>query len=140
MNQRRNEVTNESESTSAWLVDHHKYSNWLSQRRGLLCIKGNPGAGKSTLMKYVLQSLQRQQSGDKFVIASFFIYGSGVPLQRTPIGLFRSLLHQILLQVPLLLSEFHSIFEKKRETEGEAGKDWFWHQAELQQFLESVVV
>jgi hypothetical protein len=43
---------------------------------------------------------------------------------ETPLGLSLSLLYQILDQIPDLLPEFNSIFDKKCETEGEK---WKWH-------------
>jgi ankyrin repeat protein len=136
MNLRRNDVAPASYSTCAWVFDHESYSSWLSQRRGLLWIKGKPGAGKSTLIKYILR---QGKFPDDLAIASFYFHGRGAPMQRTPIGLFRSVLHQILIQIRPLLSKFYLVFKKKLESEGVPGKDWVWHERELQDFLELAV-
>ncbi len=72
-------------------------------------------------------------------VASFFFHGRGAPIRESPLGLLRSLLHQILEQIPDLLSEFNSLFKKKRETLGEPREKWEWHVAELQNFLEASV-
>ncbi|KAI9857892.1 MAG: hypothetical protein M1813_008007 [Trichoglossum hirsutum] len=136
MNLRRNDVAPASYNTCAWVFDHESYSSWLSQRRGLLWIKGKPGAGKSTLIKYILR---QGKFPDDLAIASFYFHGRGAPMQRTPIGLFRSVLHQILIQIRPLLSKFYLVFKKKLESEGVPGKDWVWHERELQDFLELAV-
>jgi len=98
----------------------------------LLWIGGKPGAGKSTLLKYVLWECKQQASPRKLVAASPFCYGRGVNIQKPPLGLILSLLYQILDQIPDLLPEFNSIFDKC-ETEGEK---WKWHERELRMILE----
>src|SRR5271155_4172669 len=140
---RGNEIKDEASATCAWLLRHHSYSTWLGQHQGLLWIKGNPGAGKSTLLKYALRDALReckqQPSPKKLVVASFFFHGRGADIQKTPLGLFRSLLHQILDQIPELLSEFSSIFKKKCETEGKPGEKWKWHEGELRTGLKDCI-
>ncbi|KAF9766559.1 hypothetical protein IL306_001018, partial [Fusarium sp. DS 682] len=71
------------------------------------------------------------------LILSFFFHGRGTELQKTPFGLFRSLLHQILLQVPEALSDLIATFQQRCETIGKPGEKWQWHPRELQRFLES---
>ncbi|KAJ9660151.1 hypothetical protein H2201_007058 [Coniosporium apollinis] len=140
MNMRESDITDKAAETCAWLLNHEKYTAWLNQHQGLLWIKGKPGAGKSTLMKYALRETKERASRTKLVVASFFFHGRGAPLQKTPFGLFRSLLHQVLDQIPELLSKFYSIFKKKCETQGEPGKDWEWHVTELRKFLEDTIL
>src|SRR5271155_3673319 len=136
---RRNEIKDEASDTCAWLLRHPSYSTWLGQHQGLLWIKGKPGAGKSTLLKYALRELSRelkqQLSPKKLVVASFFFHGRGLDIQKTPLGLFRSLLHQILSQIPDWLSEFSSIYKERCETKEKPGEEWKWHERELQDFL-----
>src|SRR5271155_1763148 len=135
MRLRENEIKDEASATCAWLLRHSSYSTWLGQHQGVLWIKGNPGAGKSTLLKYALRELNRelkqQPSPKKLVVASFFFHGRGAPIQKTPLGLFRSLLHQILSQIPDWLSEFRSRYKTRCEIE----EKWEWHERELQDFL-----
>src|SRR6266516_2880537 len=136
MSLRAESISTAAYGTCGWLYSHKSYSTWLGQH-GLLWIKGKPGAGKSTLLNYALRSIR--QGSDNFVTASFFFHGRGHFMQKTPIGLFRSLLHQILTQIRRpLLSEFHSIFKRKRETQGIPGKDWDWGERELRDFLETI--
>lgn len=67
--------------------------------RGLLWIKGKPGSGKSTLVKYAKDALPPIY-GKETLVFSFFFHGRGRELQKTPIGLFQCLLHQLLKRVP----------------------------------------
>jgi hypothetical protein len=121
MDLRQHGIAAECKGTCAWLLEHPKYRTWLKQFPGLLWIKGKPGAGKSTIMKYALREEMKKQVRE-YTVASFFFHGRGVSIQQTALGLFRSLLHQILTQIPSLLSEFQPIFQKKLETQGEPGR------------------
>ena len=120
--------------TCEWLHQHESYRSWAASDRGLLWIKGKPGSGKSTLVKYALDN--RGSGADAFVL-SFFFHGRGDELQRTPLGLFRSLLHQALSQAPDVLQDLTDEFEAKYKQYGTPGKDWHWHESELRPFLES---
>ncbi|KAH0541246.1 hypothetical protein FGG08_004251 [Glutinoglossum americanum] len=59
MNLRRNDISPAAENTCTWLFEHKRFSTWLGQGGGFLWIKGKPGAGKSTLMKYAFQNINR---------------------------------------------------------------------------------
>jgi predicted ATPase len=140
MNMRGNDIKQQTFTTCSWLLKHDSYKRWLNQQNGLLWIKGNPGVGKSTLVKYALHECERQALvNNGLVIASFFFHGRGSPLQKSSLGLFRSLLFQILDQVPGLLHEFTPVFKSKCDTEGEPGTKWNWHQTELQEFLQRFI-
>ena len=110
------------------------YQSWAASDRGLLWIKGNPGSGKSTLVKYALGSCGAR---DNALVLSFFFHGRGDELQRTPLGLFRSLLHQVLRRFPDVLPDLVDIFKTKCNEFGEPGVKWQWHQEELQHLFQS---
>jgi hypothetical protein len=115
MNMRGNDIKQQTPTTCSWLLEHESYKSWLSRKNGLLWIKGNPGVGKSTLMKYALHECKKHTPvNSELVIASFFFHGRGSPLQKSSLGLFRSLLYQILSHVPELLYQFTSVFKRKR--------------------------
>ena len=139
MNLRLNDIKDEAFDTCAWLLKHNSYTTWLRQHQGLLWIKGKPGAGKSTLLKYALRKCKQQACLKKLVVASFFFHGRGADMQKTPLGLFCSLLHQILDQIPELLREFSSVFKKRCETEGKPGEKWKWHEGELRTMLKDYI-
>lgn len=88
------------------------FLNWLERNdtRDPFMITGKPGSGKSTLMKFIAsheatrRALDTWSSGRELVIASFFFWSSGTPLQRSQDGLLRCLLYQILSQAPDMIS------------------------------------
>ncbi len=123
--------------TCEWLHRHEIYRNWAASDRGLLWIKGKPGSGKSILVKYALDN---HGARDNVIVLSFFFHGRGSKLQRTPLGLFQSLLHQVLGQAPVALQDLVDRFKTKRKQYGEPGKDWHWHEEELRPFLESFLL
>ncbi|KAI9736709.1 MAG: hypothetical protein M1834_000913 [Cirrosporium novae-zelandiae] len=89
---------------------------------------GHPGTGKSTLLKYAFKNAKQSRSQNKDVVASFFFHGRGAPIQKSSLGLFRSLLHQISDEAPDLLAEIAFKYKKKCETQSEK---WEWHETKL---------
>jgi hypothetical protein len=88
--------------TCQWLFESPEYRHWRdptsrSDHHGILCVKGKPCAGKSTLMKcaYTHGSTTLR---DEVTIA-FFFSARGEELQKTAAGLYRSLLKQLLDQL-----------------------------------------
>ncbi len=136
MDGRQVKIDNAADGTCKWLLKHKTLVKWIHQDRGLLWIKGKPGSGKSTLVKYAKDALPPIY-GKETLVFSFFFHGRGHELQRTPIGLFRCLLHQLLKRVPGAVADLIKYFEDKRTTEGEPGEKWQWHLQPLQDFLKS---
>jgi len=136
MNDRPNDIDCAADGTCEWLLRHKTYRDWMSANRGLLWLKGKPGSGKSTLLKYALRRAQATHDGGTLFLA-FFFHGRGDELQKTPEGLFRSLLHQALGLAPDALPDLVETFEKRRKEIGEPGEKWKWRQAELRLFFES---
>ncbi|RKK67486.1 hypothetical protein BFJ69_g14454 [Fusarium oxysporum] len=71
------------------------------------------------------------------LILSFFFHGRGSELQKTPLGLFQLLLHQLLRHVPDALSDLIDTFQQRCETIGKPSEKWQWHPRELQRLFES---
>lgn len=91
--------------TCEWLFRTGEYKRWRDPRfrhinHGILWIRGNPGAGKSTLMKYALSCAQELQ--DKSKVLSFFYNARGEGLEKSTEGMYRTLLHQMPMEVPML--------------------------------------
>ncbi|PNP50354.1 hypothetical protein THARTR1_08958 [Trichoderma harzianum] len=129
------------EHTCEWLFGHHKWIEWDNGNQSLLWINGKPGTGKSTLLKYLLMNPREVSIAGTGGISLFFFFSYyGVELQRTPFGLYRSLLHQILQQSPDVLPNLISTFEQRREESGEPGESWQWHMEELRKFLQSALL
>lgn len=132
MDDRINDVNlTAANGTCMWLLEHDVCANWSAQDRALLWIKGKPGSGKSTLLRHFLSAIKRFQPNA--LVLSFFFHGRGVELQKTSLGLFRSLLHQLLSQKPDARSDLVATFRHKCQTVGEAGTGWQWHLRELQE-------
>ncbi|KAM0543994.1 hypothetical protein ACHAPJ_012019 [Fusarium lateritium] len=106
MGEREAKVAKAYQHTFQWIFDDSKGSknpwdsliDWLTTGTGIYWINGKAGSGKSTLMKFItahattLNSLQSWSGSDKLLFGSFFFWYAGTSLQRSQIGLFRSLL------------------------------------------------
>ncbi|KAK4070988.1 uncharacterized protein Triagg1_6355 [Trichoderma aggressivum f. europaeum] len=130
-------VSDALSGTCKWLLQHETYISWISSSHGLLWIKGKPGSGKSTLLKHAFthQSLSNTANDDMFI--SFFFRGRGNELQKTPFGLFRSLLYQLLKQAPDTLLDLVDTYTQKCRAMGNYQEKWRWHPDDLWRFLES---
>ena len=102
----------------------------LPSHNGVLWIKGKPGAGKSTLMKHTL--FYCQENLKHGTIAAYFFNARGNKLEKTLMGMLRSLLYQLLERDPILCERFIQIYLDK---EKKHGKEWEWSVGELQNFL-----
>lgn len=88
---------------------------WLQSGKEIYWINGKAGSGKSTLMKYIFNSattdkyLTRWAGRSKLCKVGFFFWNSGNTQQRSQLGLFRSLLYDVLRKnrdlIPILLPE-----------------------------------
>lgn len=140
MNEREYDVINASKNTCDWLSKNPVYIDWFNQQHGLLWIQGHPGVGKSTLMKHVLKSKSKAMMKEKnTIIITFFFHGRGPLLQKTPLGLFRSLLHQLALRCSGVLREINDVFTIKCKTQGACGTKWEWNPNELQELFISQI-
>ncbi|KAF2231160.1 hypothetical protein EV356DRAFT_519023 [Viridothelium virens] len=96
--------------TCKWLLENSKYVDWLdttkyNEHHGFLWMKGKPGTGKSTLMKFALLNTRKTMK-DRILI-SFFFNARGESLERSTTGLYRSLLLQLLERFPKLRNVFY---------------------------------
>ncbi|KAI1087409.1 hypothetical protein F5B19DRAFT_74971 [Rostrohypoxylon terebratum] len=79
----------------------HRFTSWLRNESGIFHISGKPGAGKSTLMKFLYNNeltrkyLNEWSNGKEVILAKAFFWRLGNDTQ-TLISLIRSLLHQVL--------------------------------------------
>ncbi|CAI6098976.1 unnamed protein product, partial [Clonostachys chloroleuca] len=136
MDGRQNKIAAAAKDICKWLLSHETLVQWTRQYRGLLWIKGKPGSGKLTLLKFALCEVPAYYGADTLVF-SFFFHGRGYELQRNLLGLFRSILYQLLSCVPGALRDLIDEFEAKRKSVGEPGEKWQWHLQQLQAFLAS---
>ena len=106
------------EKTFRWLFDDSHNSarpwddfvKWLECGRGTYWISGKAGSGKSTLMRYLCHndrttnSLRVWAGSREPLLIKFFFWSAGSPVQKSFVGLFRSLFYQILSALPKLIT------------------------------------
>ncbi|KAI8632076.1 hypothetical protein F5Y19DRAFT_472961 [Xylariaceae sp. FL1651] len=108
---RQSNITPPYGKTCSWLLSDPTYIRWLTpaefpQHHGLLWIRGMPGAGKSTLMKYIYT----RASETIDITISFFFDIHGDDLEKSTEGMYRSLLFQLFEKLPELQMVLDSFF------------------------------
>ncbi|KAF5545319.1 ankyrin protein 3 [Fusarium phyllophilum] len=91
--------------TCRWFLKHPDYLSWInrqqkSQHHGFLWIRGKPGAGKSTMMKFIYLQSKKKDCKHQSLTASFFFNARGEILEKTVSGMYRSLLLQLFRGFP----------------------------------------
>ncbi|KAL7905314.1 hypothetical protein GGI35DRAFT_461387 [Trichoderma velutinum] len=125
-----------SSSAAAW----RRFVQWLQSGKGVFWIQGKPGAGKSTLMKFLLQHENTQKGVDKWnpntLILSHFFWKPGHDLQKNFRGLLCSLTHQ------LLSSEQNTVDYVLSGLQLYGGKDNIgdWEISELESIFHSILI
>ena len=92
-------------ATCEWLLSKLEYRDWQDEEKlldhhGFLWIKGKPGAGKSTIMKFAYTKAKNDVKGP--IAISYFFNARGEHLEKSTRGLYRSLLFQLLTKIPRL--------------------------------------
>ncbi|KAF7513388.1 hypothetical protein GJ744_009809 [Endocarpon pusillum] len=126
-------------STCQWLFRHPHFQTWyendyLAQHSGFLWIKGKPGCGKSTLMKATLEWARKRKSKDCFrqtIVPYFFNARASASLEKSSLGLYRTVVHHLLSSYLNLRTLFAEKFALKDP--GQLGENWTIE--ELQEFL-----
>lgn len=124
--------------TCEWIFKTTEYKEWSSRQNlevhhGILWIKGKPGSGKSTLMKQVVQrSLNSHINDPNTIILQFYFFARGKSvLEKSPLGMYRSLLHQLLVHTRRIPSAILQRFITKRSTLVK----WDWETQEVQEMF-----
>ncbi|KFY30276.1 hypothetical protein V494_08201 [Pseudogymnoascus sp. VKM F-4513 (FW-928)] len=105
IDERLTSLTAAQGTTCRWFFTKPEYTSWHDVAKqevhsGFLWIKGNPGTGKSTLMKLLFEEAKRNAQGDSSKITlSFFFLARGTVEEKSTTGLYRSLLHQLFEKV-----------------------------------------
>lgn len=107
---RRYAISTHVTGTCAWLLELPQYLAWLDdsllhEHHGLLWIKGNPGSGKSTLVKFALDEHKARVAAERgqhseTILISFFFNARGEDLEHNVTGMYRSLLLDLLRAQP----------------------------------------
>ncbi|EXJ62786.1 hypothetical protein A1O7_03225 [Cladophialophora yegresii CBS 114405] len=132
-------IANALPQTCRWVFDEKEFRTWITRNEiednhGFLWIKGKPGSGKSTIMKEALKKIKREQPRD-IIISYFFNARAPGLLEKSSVGMYRSLVRQILQARSELQGHFFQMFAMKDR----GGLVDEWTPAELQGFLTDVV-
>ncbi|KAG9234012.1 ankyrin repeat-containing domain protein [Amylocarpus encephaloides] len=135
MTHRKQEVIASHQNSCQWILTHPSFTTWNNNDKGLLWIKGHPGTGKSTLMAFIHSRLT---ASSRSIRLEFFFSGRGQPLQKSVLGMFRSLLYQLYDQSSDAREAILEAFEEKRGLGGPS-REWNWQVDELRGLLTKVV-
>jgi ankyrin repeat protein len=132
-------IKNAHAKTCKWLLQNSEHTEWLDPARlphhhGFLWIKGKPGTGKSTLMKFAFS--QASKSKKRNVVIAFFFNARGEVLEKTIIGMYRSLLLQLLEKIPTLQCNPGSL----SLVPSSIGADYQWTRHSLEDQLQQAVL
>nr|OQO32604.1 hypothetical protein B0A51_00168 [Rachicladosporium sp. CCFEE 5018] len=106
---RRRTVKAALAKTCKWILKHPACAKWLKLEHKFFWIKGKPGAGKSVLIKYLDQHVTRGLKKSNAVGLYFYFNARGERLEKSFLGLYRSLLVQIIDLVPELMHELDTL-------------------------------
>ncbi|KAK3338513.1 hypothetical protein B0H65DRAFT_479220 [Neurospora tetraspora] len=130
---RRQNIDQVHPNTGDWIFKTTEFLQWcdrtmLPGHNGVLWIKGHPGTGKSTLMKHIWRHFQ--DTGH--TIATYFFNARSFSLlEKTALGMIRSLLCQLLVEEESTYQHFLPVFRRKKQMHNK----WEWGEAELKEFL-----
>jgi len=99
------------------------FQQWLESGDGVFHIAGKLGSGKSTLMKFLcedeatIEALRRWAGTKPLVFAVFFFWKRGTALQKSLMGLMRSLLFSVLNEFPEIIESVLQQYWKPTEYE-----------------------
>ncbi|OTA58834.1 hypothetical protein K449DRAFT_373278, partial [Hypoxylon sp. EC38] len=140
MNRQRN-IWEALTNTCDWFYESAEFKKWYSRNsvedfHGLLWLKGKPGSGKSTIIKDAyLRTLELE--GPRATVAAFFFNARGSDLEKTPLGCFRSIIHQLCRQDRAITDEFYKSYRTCKSSLA-SNQEVTWSQPELVSFLKRI--
>jgi ankyrin repeat protein len=104
-------IANAYSSTCQWMFGTPQFLRWRDRsltetHHGLFWLRGKPGSGKSTVTKCAVEYAKRTLAAEKTIY--FFFNARGDSLGKTVEGMLRSLLHQMVQDVPSLFGALRS--------------------------------
>ena len=153
---RQETITEAYEQTFQWIFDESgkavrpwsNFNQWLERCEGTYWINGKAGSGKSTLMSFICTnarataSLKVWSDTKELVTPTFFFWNPGSAMQKSTIGLLRSLIYQILLEHQGLILDLvrpGSLSTSSRSTQFEFEPILAWTERRLLDTLQSLV-
>ncbi|RKP04824.1 hypothetical protein THASP1DRAFT_20642 [Thamnocephalis sphaerospora] len=129
--------------TFSWVFEDHAaavrgrvslhFRDWLRNRDGIFWIRGKAGSGKSTLMKFLCGDgrtrdnlLGWSRGPQHLVVAKYFFWSAGTPIQKSQEGLMRSLIYDILCQRPERIPLVQKRLAQRHDEIQEGENIWSW--------------
>lgn len=119
---RQEQIEKAHKQTFEWIFDRtgdglrpwNNFMAWLEEGNGIYWISGKAGSGKSSLMTTIHQDKRTTKALEvwagaasaKLLTPAFFFWNSGTELQKTSVGLLRSLLFQLISATPEITANF----------------------------------
>ena len=124
--------------TCEWILKKTEYQDWLDisktqNHHGVLWIKGKPGSGKSTLVKFAVANARKTRA--ETAVISFFFNARGEDLEKSTLGMYRSLLYQILNTFP----DLQSVLDCLRPNVPREGETYKWEKDDLQNLFTAAI-
>lgn len=128
MTSRKESVKDTHADTFQWILksedlgDHRPnpgFRTWLERGSGIYWLAGKAGSGKSTLMKLITEHRETQEAlkvwaRDTILVSpSFYFWYGGTQMQRSQLGMLRSLLHELLLTNKALIPVAFPLWTEK---------------------------
>jgi hypothetical protein len=95
--------------TCKWILSHPACVKWMKLEHKFFWIKGKPGAGKSVLIKYLDQHISKGLKKSPALRLYFYFNARGSQLEKSFLGLYRSLMVQLVDAVPELAHELDAL-------------------------------
>lgn len=109
---RRQTIEDAQDNTCEWLFERHEFIHWIENgvsgpSSKFLWLKGKPATGKSTMMKLAYERIKQRFPAKAIIV--FFFNARGEAAEHSTIGMYRSLLYQLLSQIPRLRTIFDGV-------------------------------
>ncbi|KAF3917637.1 hypothetical protein AA313_de0206712 [Arthrobotrys entomopaga] len=140
---RENDIQTQHEGTFEWILDEKRTSfpDWLRGGDGIFWIRGKPGSGRSTLVKFisqddgVLNTLHSWAGPKEFLMIKFYFFlADSTGMQKSLKGFLCYLLYQ-LLKANWVLDESYLADHQQREKK----KLDNWDLVDLKRLLQNAV-
>jgi hypothetical protein len=91
-------------------------------------------------MAFLHGKLEILQIGNQGIQLDFFFTARGTEMQRTPLGMLRSLLNQIFARDATIRRLVREVYEKRSRQFGFGDRKWEWPQTVLEELLADVIL
>lgn len=154
IDERRNEIHRAHRNTYEWVLDPEQsqiqsgdllsWAKSADRNSQVYWVYGKPGSGKSTLMRYLFDELDKDlhfhpwSDDGPLLKIDYFFWSPGTPLQKSFNGLLRSLLVQMFSHSPQIIERFvtPAIWNKARLA---SATDIYWTSSDLIRTLIAIV-